>query len=371
MRNDRDRRLLERLVARIADGSTDESARMRMEDPADFLSTERHARERERLFLRTPQVVGFAGELREPGSYLATEILGHPVLVTRDEEGRLHALRNACAHRGGRVASGHGKRGALSCRFHGWTYSLDGSLRGVPRGECFDVDPARCALPRLAVSDRSGMIVVGLDPAMQPAVDAHLADIEGELAGLNLERAETLDTRRYEISASWKLVAAVSYESYHFATLHRDTVATMFSSSAICDFFGRHSRWCFGLKQVAELAAQDRAAWPERIPAVLSHQFFPGTVVIITWEMGQILRSEPGPEPGTCVVHAHSVALEAADREALRANVELGMRAFETEDLPAAIETQQGLVAGRPFYVGRNEPVLDFWCERWREAVDA
>jgi phenylpropionate dioxygenase-like ring-hydroxylating dioxygenase large terminal subunit len=372
MLNARDTRLLERLVERVSSNTSDESAGMIAEDADDFLSPERHARERERLFLRTPQVIGFAGEVREPGSYLSTEVMGTPVLVTRDEHGSLHAFVNACAHRGARVAEGCGRRSTLTCRFHGWSYALDGSLRGQPQADCFDVHKPDCALARLPVSDRAGLLVVGLSPGMQPAVDAHLAGMEEELAGLKLEHAETLDTRRYELATNWKLAAAVSYESYHFATLHRDTVATMFSASAVHDFFGRHSRWCFAPKSIADLAALDRAAWPSRLPAVLSHQIFPGTVVIVTWEMGQILRSEPGPTPGSCVVHAHSAALAAEDRDQLRANVELGMRAFETEDMPAATQTCAGLRArGGRFYVGRNEPVLRFWCEHWRRAADA
>ena len=370
MRNTRNDELLGRLVQRMASGTSDDADAMLTEDAVDFLSPERHARERERMFLRTPQVVGVSGELREPGSYLTSDVMGTPVLVTRDHGGRLHAFVNSCAHRGARVATGHGRRDTLSCRFHGWSYALDGTLRGRPRGECFSVAPEHCGLPRLPVSDRSGLIVVGLAQTTQAEVDAHLEDIAAQLGGLRLETARTLDSRRYELEANWKLVAAVSYESYHFATLHRDTVATMFEANTICDFFGRHSRWLFGLKSARELAGTDRAAWPEAMPAVLSHQVFPGTVVIVTWEMAQILRSEPGPTPDRCVVHAHAVSLGDADPESLRANYELGLRAFETEDMPAAVEATHGLrSAPRPFYVGRNEPVLRFWCEQWRRAL--
>lgn len=370
MRNTRGDDLLERLVERMVSGTSDDAEAMLTCDAADFLSEERLAREREQLFLQTPQVVGIAGEVRDAGSYFTTELMGTPVLVTRDQRGCLHAFVNACAHRGGRVATGHGQRTNLSCRFHGWTYALDGSLRGRPRDECFSVAPEHCGLRPLPVSDRGGLIVVGLTKTTQAQVDAHLDDIADELTGLRLESARTLDSRRYVLDANWKLVASVSYESYHFATLHRDTVATMFEANAICDFFGRHSRWCFGLKSARALADTDRADWPVAIPAVLSHQIFPGTVVIVTWEMAQILRSEPGPTPGSCVVHAHSVALGDGDPESLRQNVELGMRAFETEDMPAAVDATQGLLAApRPFYVGRNEPVLRFWCEQWRKAL--
>ena len=70
------------------------------------------------------------------------------------------------------------------------------------------------------------------------------------------------------------------------------------------------------------------------------------------------------------MVHAHAVALGDADPESLRENYELGLRAFETEDMPAAVEATQGLrSAPRAFYVGRNEPVVRFWCEQWRQAL--
>jgi len=371
MQNERMHPLLQRLVDRMHTGTADEVAGMRTEDVDDFLSPRRAERERRQFFLETPQIVGFAGELREPGSYLTAEAMGVPVVVTRDAAGKLHAMVNACAHRGARVASGSGRRTTLSCRFHGWSYALDGSLRGRPRDECFSVAAGDCSLTRLPVSDASGLVVVGLSPDVpQSAVDSHVAEIGHELSGLGLDRAETLHSRRFDVNANWKLVSALSYESYHFATLHRDTVATMFAPSAVYDLFGRHSRWSFALKGTERLKDQERSRWPEALPGVLSYQLFPGTVVIVTWEIGQLIRTEPGPTPDTSVVHYHGVVLDAARREELRANYELGLKAFETEDLPAAVECHQGLRAGRrEFFVGGNEPVLQFWCEQWRAAL--
>ena len=82
------------------------------------------------FFFDTPQVIGFAGEIQAPGSYLATEVMGIPVLLTRDELGTLRAFINACAHKGAKVADGRGARLKLTCKFHGWTYGLDGGLSG-------------------------------------------------------------------------------------------------------------------------------------------------------------------------------------------------------------------------------------------------
>ena len=89
-----------------------------------------------------------------------------------------------------------------------------------------------------------------------------------------------------------------------------------------------------------------------------------------TWEVAQLIRSEPGPTPGTSVVHTVNAYFDESKREELAPNVALGQKAFEEEDLPAAIETQQGLAAGRSqFFVGTNEPIVQFWLRQWREAV--
>lgn len=365
--------LIARIAERIASGTTDESPVPETEEVADFLSPERFALERERLFLETPQVIGFAGEVAQPGQFITAEAMEIPIVVTRAADGRLHALVNACAHRGARVAKGHGSLPGrrLRCGFHGWTFGLDGRLASRPQDGCFAAPDASCDLTRLPVSDRSGLVVVGLRPDMpQSRVEEHLVDLEPELAGLGLDQALTLDVHRYEVAASWKLVSMLSYESYHFAALHRETVATMFESNAIADFFGRHSRWAFALSGTEKLAGCDEKAMPDRFPGALSHQLFPGTVLITTWEIAQLIRSEPGPTPGTCVVHTANVYFDESKREELIPNVALGQQAFEQEDLPAAIETQQGLAAGRSkLFVGKNEPIVQFWLRQWREAV--
>ncbi|MFO0690257.1 MAG: aromatic ring-hydroxylating dioxygenase subunit alpha [Myxococcota bacterium] len=365
--------LIERIARRIATGTTDECEAPVAESAEDFLSPERFEKERERLFLDSPQVIGFAGEVAQPGSFVAREAMGVPILVTRDRGGRLHAFLNACGHRGARLAEGHGRAsgGRLVCRFHAWSYGLDGRLASRPSAASFDAADAGCDLVRLPVSDRSGLLVVGLRPSVsQGAVDDHLVEIEAQLAGLGLERAQTLDERRYDVAASWKLVSMLSYESYHFASLHRDTVATMFEANAIADVFGRHSRWAFALKGTDKLLEQDPSAWPDHFPGALSFQLFPGTVLITTWEIAQLIRSEPGARPGESVVHVVGGYFDAAKREVLQANYDLGRVAFEQEDLPAAVESQRGIaLRGGRFFVGRNEPIVAFWLGQWRDAL--
>ena len=89
--------------------------------------------ELERIFERTWQFAAHVSSLPDPGSYITASAGRQPVLVLRDQDGVLRAFRNVCRHRGSRLLAGSGECGkAIRCRYHGWTYRLDGELIGVP-----------------------------------------------------------------------------------------------------------------------------------------------------------------------------------------------------------------------------------------------
>ncbi len=84
--------------------------------------------EQQAIFERTWQLAGHSSSLARAGSYLTARAGNQPVLVVRDEQQRLRAYRNVCRHRGSRLLSGTGQcKGAIRCRYHGWTYRFDGS----------------------------------------------------------------------------------------------------------------------------------------------------------------------------------------------------------------------------------------------------
>jgi phenylpropionate dioxygenase-like ring-hydroxylating dioxygenase large terminal subunit len=364
--------LIKRLIHRVETNTTDQAPKMLTESVSEFLSSTRFDRERQQFFLESPQVIGFAGEVKEPGSFITAEAMGIPILVTRDNSGIIHAFINACAHRGAKVAHDHGNKPRLTCKFHGWSYGMDGHLTARPQEACFDKPDKFCGLQSLPVSDCSGLIVVGLQTNMsQSLVDNHLTDIQDAFAGFGFDDMHSLETRRFEIKANWKLISALSYESYHFPTLHRGSVAQWLDHHFVFDTFNdRHSRWSFPMKGIEKLKNKEEAHWPNAVPGAVSHALFPGTVVITNPEDAQIIRTEPGPTADTSVVYYTGVYRHKDKKEASLAAYDFGGQAFETEDLPAAIECQQGLAAGRStLHIGRNEPVVQFWHEQWRKQL--
>jgi phenylpropionate dioxygenase-like ring-hydroxylating dioxygenase large terminal subunit len=116
-------------------------------EPNLYLEPEVVGREQRAIFERTWQLAGHVSDLREPGTYLTTDVVDQPVLVVRDHDGEIRAFRSVCRHRGSRLLVGSGSCGkAMRCLYHGWTHRLDGALIGVPEGrEVEGLDKSRPA----------------------------------------------------------------------------------------------------------------------------------------------------------------------------------------------------------------------------------
>src|SRR5437764_5090298 len=98
-----------------------------------YFDAEIYAAECRQVFGNTWQTVGRADQVAESGSFLTADLAGEPILVVRDDQGTLRAFHNVCRHRAAQVINlPEGKLAKLRCRYHGWTYDLQGHLRGTP-----------------------------------------------------------------------------------------------------------------------------------------------------------------------------------------------------------------------------------------------
>ncbi len=336
-----------------------------------FTCAGRFAAEREQLFRATPQPVAFSAEVPDPGSYLALRVLDVPVLLARDDGGTLRALVNACSHRGAQVADGAGECRRLVCPFHGWAYGLDGRLLGRPGDRYFDTSQSECSLATLPLLERHGLVVIGIDPALPPdCLGDALEDVGEELGKLNLAAYRPLARRSWDVMANWKLVNDLSLESYHFHTLHRDSVARVLAANAVVDTWRRCSRWAFPLKSITRLAQLEESAWPERVEGSCTYTLYPGVMVIVNETGAQMIRAEPGDTPDRARVSYAGIRAPGGNPEAARQAWEFGGDVFAREDLPAAEQCQLGMSAGRrEVLLGRNEPLLQFWHRLWDDAL--
>src|SRR5205823_14050640 len=159
-----DQSVAQRVLDHIANGTTDLGRQVWREPVANYRSPERLKAEIEFVLRRTPAPFCPSAALPEVGSYVAREAAGTPIVVVRGTDGKVRALRNACRHRGMQVASGSGCTRALVCRYHGWTYNLEGKLRHIPHEEGFPgFDKDAHPLVPVRTVERLGLVFVTQD----------------------------------------------------------------------------------------------------------------------------------------------------------------------------------------------------------------
>jgi phenylpropionate dioxygenase-like ring-hydroxylating dioxygenase large terminal subunit len=178
--------------------------------------------EQELIFERTWQLAGHVAQLRNAGSYITASAGSQPVLVVRDDKGALHAYLNVCRHRGSRLLSGSGQcKAAIRCRYHGWTYKMDGSLIGVPEGMAFGekLDKPSLSLMPVRVEEMCGLVFVNLDNDAAPLAEL-VGDLPRRLAPYRLETLTPFAPARGTQPANWKVVADNYVEGYHIPIAH-------------------------------------------------------------------------------------------------------------------------------------------------------
>jgi Rieske 2Fe-2S family protein len=182
--------------------------------------------EQERIFSRFWFCVGLSCTL-ERGSYFLADVAGESVIVLRDRGDQVRAFLNVCRHRGARLCeAARGElRASIQCRYHAWTYGLDGRLIGAPNmKEDESFDPAERGLLGVPVRLWQGLIFVNLSDTPGPF------EAQGEMEHPRFEhfRIDELRVARqieYDVHANWKILVANYEECAHCALVHPELSA--------------------------------------------------------------------------------------------------------------------------------------------------
>ena len=175
--------------------------------------------ERDRIFARTWQLVGRVDQVREHGQFFTTEIGNDPIVVVRDGD-RLRGYYNICLHRAGPVAYGCGKRNTLQCKYHGWTYTLDGTLLRAPEMEgVAGFTPSEMHLLPIQVATWGPLVFANLD-GKAPALAEVLEDVPSRVAPFHCERMQYVTRKEWEIACNWKVYVDNYLEGYHLPVVH-------------------------------------------------------------------------------------------------------------------------------------------------------
>ncbi|MEM8704924.1 MAG: aromatic ring-hydroxylating dioxygenase subunit alpha [Actinomycetota bacterium] len=198
--------------------------RARSLPPAVYTDPDVHAWEQRAVFDRGWVGVG-RSDRWTPGSVAPVAIGDVSAIVSRDQDGRIHAMANSCRHRGAEVVLDADECARVRCGFHGWTYALDGRLVGAPHMQIAeDFDRADHGLVRFACEERYGFVFVSLEADPQP-IDEAFAGFPELHAPWPLADLVTHRRREFTVDCNWKLFAEVFNEYYHLPYVHPDSIA--------------------------------------------------------------------------------------------------------------------------------------------------
>lgn len=339
-------------------------------DPAIYRDPARFAAERARLFLTQPVCVGHEDQLAAPGSVLALEICGVPVLLARARDGRLGAFLNVCRHRGARLVIEQGTvchRQSLACPYHGWTYRLDGALAGIPRAEAFPaLDKHLLGLRALPLAVRHGLVWIVLDPdAAMPDMAEWLGEIDDDFAAIGLGSHKFYRQHAVQRATNWKLVVDAFLEVYHVTRLHAQTIGPFFADSVmVSDAVGKHQRVLVGRESTPEIRTLPAGQWSPQRHGTLVHYVFPNTILIYHPDYISHLGMFPSAADETLFVHTMLTPEAPADTKAeahwARSFELIDTGVFNREDLVVCEQIQRGLSSGanEQLILGRLEQNL-------------
>ena len=176
-------------------------------------------------------------QIPEPNDYFTTWIGRKPIVITRDKGGELHAMINACSHRGATLCRRkHGNKGSFTCPFHGWTFNNAGKLLKVKDDKTggypasFNVDGSH-DLTRLARFENYRGFLFGSLNKDVPSLNKHLGGacavidqiVDGAPNGLEVLRGSS----SYIYDGNWKMQIENGADGYHVSSVHWNYAATM------------------------------------------------------------------------------------------------------------------------------------------------
>ena len=252
--------------------------------PTDvYVSAERYALEQQKLFRGRAIPVGVSDMLPAPRTRIVVDDYGPSILLTRDEEGTVHAFHNICTHRAIRLCQSHEteKGGLMTCPYHAWSFDMKGRLKTLPRPEVFPgLQKEQMGLIELEALEAGGIIWVNIDKDAKADFSIVEGPLAADLDALDMGQQKICKHLRVEVQANWKLIVDSFSENYHVTRLHSGSLGGMFiDRKTSCTMVGEHLRVMSGRSGFRQ-GDQVETFEEFRQSAVLHYTIVPGALLI-------------------------------------------------------------------------------------------
>jgi phenylpropionate dioxygenase-like ring-hydroxylating dioxygenase large terminal subunit len=360
--------IVRRILAHIDAGTTDEGDAWR-EPVGNYSDPARFSAELETL-RSFPSVFLPSAAIPNPGDHAERMTFGVPLFAVRGRDGRARVFRNSCRHRGMALVEGPGCAHALVCRYHGWTYRLDGSLSHVPHPEAFPgLDMADRGLVEVDSREVDGLIVIG---HLSATTDASRAD--SAMTALSdgrpwrdklLPAGQLVAVRPTERAMNWKILVEQFLEGYHIRTTHKDTFyPVQYDDLNVVEAFGPNSRITFPYRNIERLRDRPESTWSVDHRVTYVYHLFPNVILATFPNQVLVITIDPVDLAHTTVTIYAMVTSDVAHLISSNPDSATGARSLldagGQEDNEMSEGVQRGMHAGANAFVefGTHESAI-------------
>ncbi|MDB6162803.1 MAG: rieske [2Fe-2S] domain protein [Xanthomonadaceae bacterium] len=325
------------------------------------------ALERTTIFDRSWQFIAHVCQLRDAGDHVVADLAGLPVLAVRGVDGEggpgeIRVFHNVCRHRAGPIALCDGLAArSLRCRYHGWTYRLDGQLKSAPEmGDTRDFNVADIRLPQLQVRVWQGLVFAAVE-ADAMAFDALVAGIGARIGeDRGLQQYAHHQRVGYDLACNWKVYVDNYLEGYHVPHVHPELNRMLDYRSYVTETSEWHSLQWSPLESSDTLYGNGDALyywlWPNTMLNILPGRLQMNRVVPLAVDRCRIEFDFYYPPD-------ESVAGQT------RRDADLAFSdAVQHEDLGICMDVQRGLASGS-YVAGRLNPLRENAVHHFQELL--
>ena len=303
------------------------------------------------VFSQSWQLAARAGQLTEPGRYVTTDIAGEPVVIVRGNDGELRGFFNVCSHHAAAVMTEpEGQAAHLRCPYHGWTYSLEGELKGTPdfSGVC-DFERASNGLVSVEIAEWENWVFVKLVQGLAMSIEDFLGEeMVAQTSGLQLKDLHWFERRRYHFDCNWKVFVDNYLDGgYHVPYLHKGLDSVLDYGNYMIEN-GAH--YCLQWSPIVSEGAEEQTGAVRKGDRALYYWIYPN--FMINWYDGVMDTNLVVPRgvDRTEVIFDFYFP-DAMSEEMCRASVEVGQR-IQDEDT-AICKSVQRRLSSRAYEAGR------------------
>lgn len=356
-----DNDVIDRVLAHIKNGTTDRGETVWQEPVENYVRQDRLDKERA-LFRRFPTAACPSAAIRNHGDYITYAAAGTPLIITRGKDGIARGFKNACRHRGTKIAKDHGCVGAFVCPYHGWSYGLDGALLGVPHEDGFpELDKSKLGLAEVTVIEKGGLVYV----VQEDGIENPESLLDG-LPEFFTDEQEMFAKADGIVESNWKLFLESFIEGYHIKPAHGKTFYPFgYDNLNVIEMCGAHSRITYPFRRIEKLA--DVPADKRDATGSLSYlyQMFPNVIISQLTHHTTLGILEPMDTDRTkfttySMTHTRGQADKKSALENARRDREFVSQTGQEEDIDLVEASQQALRSGANthFTFGHFEPCI-------------